>query len=78
MSLVASMFFNDSLGVENYIYWAYDWNMRNVESNDSANSVHRIKLLLYMQFWTKIYLSWPQTFITYSIQNVSNVFITLI
>ena len=25
--------------------------------------------------WTKVYLSWPQTFITYSIQNVSNVII---
>ena len=42
--------FNDTLGVENYVYWAYEWNMRSEESNDLRNSIYWIKLMLYMPF----------------------------
>jgi len=33
------------------------------------------QVIAVMLLWTKIYLSWPQISITYSIQNASNVFI---
>ena len=34
VSLIAFMIFNDSFGVENYGYWAYESKMRSGESND--------------------------------------------
>ena len=35
VSLIASIEFNDSFGVEFYISWIYEWNMRSEESCDS-------------------------------------------
>ena len=37
--------------------------------------VTQIKLLQFVLFWTKTHLSLPQTFITYSLQHISNAFI---
>jgi len=34
-SLVASIVFNILFGVENHIYWAFEWSMRSGESIDS-------------------------------------------
>ena len=37
------------------------------------NHIYQTKLLQFVLFWIKIYLCCPQTFITYTIQNISNV-----